>query len=145
MLCRLVFSFILAVNYFNCFCCCFLLGCGFLKFDNAFASLFTSTIAENWKITLAAMIQKEIYQSCCRPSWQGILMFSGRKACKTDMGYKVVRITYWLYFMLFCKLKGPILTTNTYRLHLWCFCLTLYLILIQRYVSCHLQQVFALG
>lgn len=107
--------------------------------------LFTSTTAENWKITLAVMIQREIYRSCCRLSWQGILMFSGRKACKTDMGYKVVRITYWLYFMLFCKLKGPILTTNTYRLHLWCFCLTLYLILIQRYVSCHLQQVFALG
>lgn len=40
MLCRLVFSFILAVNYFNCFCCCFLLDCGFLKFENAFASLF---------------------------------------------------------------------------------------------------------
>lgn len=43
---------------------------------------------ESWKITLAVMIQKATYQSCCRPSWRGVLTFSGRKVCRTDM-YKV--------------------------------------------------------
>lgn len=68
--------------------------------------LLTSTIPESWKITLAVMIQREIYQSCCRLSWQGILMFSGRKACKTDTGYKAVRIFDYLllHFMLFWSL-----------------------------------------
>lgn len=52
------------------------------------------SMPENWKITLGAMTQKVIYQSCCRPSWQGVQMSSGRKACRTDM-YKVVRFFFY--------------------------------------------------
>lgn len=40
-------------------------------------------------------------------------MFSGRKACRPDTGYKVVRIfDSVLRFKLFCKRGGMILTTN---------------------------------
>lgn len=92
--------------------------------------LLSFTITENWKITLAVMIQREIHQFCCKLSWRGILMFSGRKACKTDMGYKAVRIFYYLLIVfVFCIFKGLMLTTNTYRLRLWYLCLTLCLIM----------------
>lgn len=57
-------------------------------------------------------------------------MFSGRKACKTDMGYKAVRIFYYLLIVfVFGIFKGLMLTTNTYTLRLWYLCLTLCLIM----------------
>lgn len=143
MLCRLDFSYILTVNcllsfwlwfFFWFFWFCFftwLIVSYNLKMHLPLY-LLTSTIPESWKITLAVMIQRGIYQSCCRLSWQGILMFSGRKACKTDTGYKAVRIFDYLLinFMLFCKSRGLILTTNMYGAQLLYLCLALYLIVI---------------